>query len=112
MLQVSGNTLQQVEMFKYLRMIFTSNRKQNKEIDTGICKASAVLRALYRYVVTKLEFQTPQSCQLCDRSLLRTLPMFMNLGQSLKEYYPKYKRQNGIFGKSTRRDTLRQNVQL
>jgi len=61
-------------------MIFTSDGKQNKEIDTGIGKAIAVLRELYRYVVTKLEFQTPQSCQLCDRSLLRPLPMFMKLG--------------------------------
>ena len=110
MLQVSGNTLQQLEMFKYLRKIFTSDRKQNKEIDTGIGKANAVLRELYRSVVTKLEFQTPQSCQLFDRSLLRTLPMFTNLGQSLKEYYPKYKRHNGVYGKCPRRDTLREKM--
>jgi len=80
MLQVSGKSLQQAEMFRCLRMIFTSDRKQNKEIDTGIGKTSAVLPELYRSVVTKLEFQTPQSCQLFDRSLLRTLPMFMKLG--------------------------------
>ena len=30
-LQVSGNTLQQVEKFKYLRVVFTSDEKRNKE---------------------------------------------------------------------------------
>jgi len=51
-LQVSGNTLQQVEKFKYLGVIFTSDGRQ---IDTGIGEANAVLRELYRSVVTKRE---------------------------------------------------------
>jgi len=33
MLHVNGNTLQKVK-FKYLRVVFTSNGRQNKEIDT------------------------------------------------------------------------------
>jgi len=33
-LQASGNTVCQVERFKCLRVIFRSDRKQNKEIDT------------------------------------------------------------------------------
>jgi len=33
-LQVSGNTLQQVETFKYLGVVFTSDGNRNKEIDT------------------------------------------------------------------------------
>jgi len=33
-LQVSGNTLQQVETFKYLGMVFTSYESRNKGIDT------------------------------------------------------------------------------
>jgi len=45
--QVSGNTLQQVETFKYLRVVFTSDGSRNKEIDTRIGKASAVLREFY-----------------------------------------------------------------
>jgi len=45
--QVSGNTLQQVEIFKYLRVVFTSDGSRNKEIDTRIGKASAVLREFY-----------------------------------------------------------------
>jgi len=53
MLQVSGNTLQQVETFKCLGVVFTRDRRRNKENDTRIGKANAVLRAIYRYVVTK-----------------------------------------------------------
>jgi len=55
-LQVSGNTLQQVETFKYLGVAFTSDESRNKRIDTRICKANAVLRELYCSVVTKREF--------------------------------------------------------
>jgi len=42
-LQISGNTLQQVEKFKYVGVVFTSDRKQNKEVDTLISKSNAVL---------------------------------------------------------------------
>jgi len=52
---VSGNTLQQVEAFKYLRVVFTSDGCQNKEIDTRIAKANTVLRELYCSVVAKRE---------------------------------------------------------
>jgi len=54
-LQVSGNTLHQVETYKYLGMEFTSDESRNKGIDTRICKANAVLRELYCSVVTKRE---------------------------------------------------------
>ena len=47
--QVSGNTLQQVERFKYLRVVFTSDGNRNKEVDTRIGKANAVLRELYNH---------------------------------------------------------------
>jgi len=63
MLQVSGNTLQQVETFKYLGMIFTNDERRHKKIDTGIGKANAVFRDLYCFVVTKGSIQTLQSCQ-------------------------------------------------
>ena len=52
---VSGNTLQQVETFKCLGMVFTSDGSRNKEIDTRIGRANAVLRELYFSVVTKRE---------------------------------------------------------
>jgi len=52
-LQVSGNTLQQVETSKNLRMVFTSDGRRN--IDTRIGKANAVVRELHCSVVTKWE---------------------------------------------------------
>jgi len=51
--QVSDNTLQQVEKFKYLGVVSTSDGRRNKEIDTPIGKANPVLCELYRFVVTK-----------------------------------------------------------
>jgi len=55
MRQVSGNTLQQVEKFKYLGVAFTSGERRSEEIDTRVGKANAVLREFYCSVVRKLE---------------------------------------------------------
>jgi len=46
---------QQVETFKYLRVVFTCDGRRSQEVDTRIGKANAVLRELYRSVVTKRE---------------------------------------------------------
>ena len=54
-LQVGGVQLKQVEKFKYLGVTFSSDRKQDKEIDNRISKASAVMQALQGSVVTKRE---------------------------------------------------------
>ena len=54
-LQVNGVTLKQVENFKYLGVAFTSDEKQDEELDTRIGKASAVMRALQYSVVLKRE---------------------------------------------------------
>jgi len=53
--QVSGVSLKQVEKFKYLGIIFTSDRRQDKELNTRIGKASAVMQALQYSVVMKRE---------------------------------------------------------
>jgi len=58
MLQVSGNTLQQVEKFKYLGVVFTSDGRRSEEIDTRVGKAITVLRELYHAVVTKRELSS------------------------------------------------------
>jgi len=42
--QVSGETLHPIKKFRYLRLVVTNDERQNKEIDTGFEKASAVLR--------------------------------------------------------------------
>ena len=55
MQQVNGSALQQVEKFKYLGVVFTSDGRRKEEIDKWIGKANAVLRELYRSVVTKQE---------------------------------------------------------
>ena len=54
-LQVNGATLKQVEKFKYLGVAFTSNGRQDEELDIRIGKASAVMRALRYSVVMKRE---------------------------------------------------------
>ena len=54
-LQVNGATLKQVEKFKYLWVAFTSDGRQDQELDTQIGKARAVLRALHYSVVMKRE---------------------------------------------------------
>ena len=54
-LQVNGATLKQVEKFKYLGVAFTSDGRQDEELDTRIGKASAVMRGLHYSVVMKRE---------------------------------------------------------
>ena len=54
-LQVNGATLKQVEKFRYLGVAFTSDGRQDEELDTRIGKTSAVMRALHCSVVMKQE---------------------------------------------------------
>ena len=54
-LQVNGATLKQVERFKYLGVAFTSDGRQDEELDAQIAKTSAVMRALHYSVVMKRE---------------------------------------------------------
>jgi len=109
-LKPSGNTLQQEEKFKYLRVIFTSDGKKNKEIDTRIGKQTQFPRELYRSVFTQRELSN-------TAKLLVFKPVFVQIltyGHECwnKEYYPKCKWQRWIFANSTRRDISRQSVQL
>jgi len=52
------NTLQQVEKFKYKVVVVTSGGRRSDEADEWIAKANAVLRDIYRSVVTKRESST------------------------------------------------------
>jgi len=47
--------MQQVEKFNYLGVVFTSDGRQNKEIDSRICKANTPLHELYLSAVIKRE---------------------------------------------------------
>ncbi len=52
-LQVGGEFLPQVEEFKYLGVLFTSEGRMEREIERQIGAASAVMRSMYRSVVEK-----------------------------------------------------------
>ena len=52
---MNGATLKQVERFKYLGVAFTSDGRQDEELDTQIGTASAVMRALHYSVIMKQE---------------------------------------------------------
>ncbi len=54
-LQVGGEFLPQVEEFKYLGVLFTSEGRMEREIDRGIGAAAAVIRSLCRSVIVKRE---------------------------------------------------------
>uniref|UniRef100_A0AAY5JVS7 Reverse transcriptase domain-containing protein n=1 Tax=Esox lucius TaxID=8010 RepID=A0AAY5JVS7_ESOLU len=54
-LQVGGECLPQVEEFKYLRVLFLSKGRMEREIDRRIGAASAVMWSMYRSVVVKKE---------------------------------------------------------
>ena len=55
---VGGVPLKQSEKFKYLGVSFTSDGRQNSELDIRIGKASAVMRQLHQSVVLKRELCT------------------------------------------------------
>ena len=52
-LQVGGVSLKQVEKFKYFGVTFTSDGKQDEELDVRSGKPSAVMRALHHSVVLR-----------------------------------------------------------
>ncbi|XP_061676240.1 forkhead box protein J2 isoform X3 [Syngnathoides biaculeatus] len=54
-LRVGDEILPQVEEFKYLGVLFTSERRMEREIDRLIGAAFAVMRSLYQSVVVKKE---------------------------------------------------------
>ncbi len=54
-LQVSEEFLPQVEEFKYLGVLFTSEGRMQREIDRRIGASSAVMRSMYWSVMVKKE---------------------------------------------------------
>ena len=55
LLRVGSEVLPQVEEFKYLGVLFTSDGRREREIDRQIGAASAVVQTLHRSVVVKRE---------------------------------------------------------
>ncbi|KAI3369751.1 hypothetical protein L3Q82_024580 [Scortum barcoo] len=67
-LRVGGEVLPQVEEFKYLGVLFTSEGKMEREIDRWIGgAASAVMRSVYRTVVVKKELSRKAKLSIYHR---------------------------------------------
>ena len=71
-LQIDGVPLKQSEKFKYLGVSFTSDGRQNSELDIRIGKASAVMRQLHRSVVLKRELRTKAKLSIFRSVYVRT----------------------------------------
>ena len=68
-LQVGGESLPQVEEFKYLRVLLMSEGKMEQEIDRWIGAASAVMWTLSQSVVVKRELS--QKAKLSNLDVVR-----------------------------------------
>ena len=81
-LHVNGVTLKQVEKFKYLRVAFRSDGRQDEELDTRIGKARPVMRALHYSVVMKRELSKKAKLSIFKTVfvLIIIYCMIMNLG--------------------------------
>ncbi|KAK3510619.1 hypothetical protein QTP70_011885 [Hemibagrus guttatus] len=72
-LQVGGEVLPQVEEFKYLGVLFTSEGKMDREIDRRIGAAAAVMRSMYRPVVMKKELSRKAKLSIYQSIYVPTL---------------------------------------
>ncbi|KAK3524132.1 hypothetical protein QTP70_018031, partial [Hemibagrus guttatus] len=72
-LQVGGEVLPQVEEFKYLGVLFTSEGRMDCEIDRRIGAAAAVMRSMYRSVVVKKELSRKAKLSIYQSIYVPTL---------------------------------------
>ncbi|CAM4611183.1 unnamed protein product [Leuciscus chuanchicus] len=72
-LQVGGEFLPQVEEFKNLGVLFTSEGRMEWEIDRRIGAASAVMRSMYRSVVVKKELSRKAKLSIYQSIYVPTL---------------------------------------
>ncbi|KAK3573193.1 hypothetical protein QTP86_015101 [Hemibagrus guttatus] len=72
-LQVGGEVLSQVEEFKYLGVLFTSEGRMDREIDRRIGAAAAVMRPMYRSVVVKKELSRKAKLSIYQSIYVPTL---------------------------------------
>ncbi|TWW53707.1 hypothetical protein D4764_0113540, partial [Takifugu flavidus] len=73
LLQVKEEILPQVEEFKYLGVLFTSEGRMEQEIDRWISAASAVMRTLHRSVVVKRELSQKAKLSIYRSIFIPTL---------------------------------------
>ncbi|XP_062296309.1 uncharacterized protein LOC134000829 [Scomber scombrus] len=72
-LRVGDEILPQVEEFKYLGILFTSEGRMEREIDRRIGAASAVMRTLHRSVVVKRELSRKAKLSIYQSIFVPTL---------------------------------------
>ncbi|KAK3529838.1 hypothetical protein QTP86_007201 [Hemibagrus guttatus] len=72
-LQVGGEVLPQVEEFKYLGVLFTSEGRMDREIDRRINAAAAVIWSMYRSVVVKKELSRKAKLSIYQSIYVPTL---------------------------------------
>ncbi|KAK3555547.1 hypothetical protein QTP86_021786, partial [Hemibagrus guttatus] len=72
-LQVGGEILPQVEEFKYLGVLFTSEGRMDHEIDRQIGAAAAVMRSMYQAVVVKKELRRKAKLSIYQSIYVPTL---------------------------------------
>ncbi|KAK3521204.1 hypothetical protein QTP70_001064 [Hemibagrus guttatus] len=72
-LQVGGEVLPQVEEFKYLGVLFTSEGRMDREIDRRIGAVAAVMRSMYRSVVVKKELSQKAKLSIYQSIYVLTL---------------------------------------
>ncbi|KAK3516029.1 hypothetical protein QTP70_001869 [Hemibagrus guttatus] len=72
-LQVGGEVLPQVEEFKYLGVLFTSEGRMDREIDRRLSAAAAVMRSMYRSVVVKKELSRKAKLSIYQSIYVPTL---------------------------------------
>ncbi|KAK3571512.1 hypothetical protein QTP86_012861 [Hemibagrus guttatus] len=72
-LQVGGEVLPQVEQFKYLGVLFTSEGRMDREIDRRIGAAAAVMRSMYQSVVVKKELSQKAKLSIYQSIYVPTL---------------------------------------
>ncbi|TWW66772.1 hypothetical protein D4764_20G0008040 [Takifugu flavidus] len=70
-----------VEEFKYLRILFTSEGRMEREIDRRIGAASAVMHALNRSVVVKKELSRKPKLSIYRSIYAQSSPMAINAGR-------------------------------
>ncbi|TWW63631.1 hypothetical protein D4764_03G0006390 [Takifugu flavidus] len=73
LLWVKEEILPQVEEFKYLRVLFTSEGRMEQEIDRRIGAASAVMRTLHWSVVVKRELSQKVKLSIYQSTFIPTL---------------------------------------
>ncbi|KAK3512930.1 hypothetical protein QTP70_029086, partial [Hemibagrus guttatus] len=71
--QVGGEVPPQVEEFKYLGVLFTSEGRMDSEIDRRIGAAAAVMRSMYRSVVVKKELSRKAKLSIYQSIYVPTL---------------------------------------